>query len=353
MHPLIDFFYRSSPVFIQNSLVSLYGFHLYLRRYGSHYREHRDFLAHSQWFSESALARFQAEGLRAVLEHAYRNVPFYRDAFHARGITPDDIRTANDLALLPITEKEAIRKNPGLFISREFDRRRLIPIHTSGTTGTPMTFYFTREAIQRNYAFFARFLEGAGVRIGERSATFAGRVFLPQGRGNPPFWRSNWKMRNILFSSYHISERTLPSYIARLEELDPVFIDSYPSAVHTIARFIKDKGVRHGIAPRAIVTSSETLFEHQREVIEEAFRCRVHDQYGNAEMAAFISQCEKGTYHVNPEYGIVEVLGRDGEPKFDEPGELVCTGFLNHAMPLIRYRTGDSAVLSRGSCACG
>jgi phenylacetate-CoA ligase len=78
----------------------------------------------------------------------------------------------------------------------------------------------------------------------------------------------------------------------------------------------------------------------------------VTDQYGSAEMVAFVAQCEYGTYHVWPSFGTVELLvdGRAALP--GETGELVCTGYINPAMPLLRYRTGDLAVAGDG-CSCG
>src|SRR2546422_7938101 len=84
-----------------------------------------------------------------------------------------------------------------------------------------------------------------------------------------------------------------------------------------------------------------------------SFGCRVHDSYGSAEMVALVTECDRGRLHVSPEVGVVEVL-RDGRPVGPgEAGELVCTGLLNEAMPLIRYRTGDVAVQGSGPCPCG
>jgi phenylacetate-CoA ligase len=90
-----------------------------------------------------------------------------------------------------------------------------------------------------------------------------------------------------------------------------------------------------------------------RELIEQAFQAKVFDHYGAAEMAALVTQCEAGSYHVNPEFGIVEIL-RDGEPVAPgESGDLVATGFINPVMPLIRYGTGDTAIQGDGGCPCG
>ena len=116
---------------------------------------------------------------------------------------------------------------------------------------------------------------------------------------------------------------------------------------------MKDNGIT-GIYPKAIITSSETLFDYQREIIEEVFNCHVYDQYGCAEQVVFISQCEKETYHIHPEFGIVEFLREDDSRA--NPGEtarLICTGFTNMAMPLIRYDIGDSGIFSDEKCSCG
>jgi phenylacetate-CoA ligase len=160
-------------------------------------------------------------------------------------------------------------------------------------------------------------------------------------------------MRNRLFSSYHLSPENAPAYSRALCAWAPDYIDSYPSAVSTLAGLLREQGLP---APRlrAVVTSSETLLEAQRERIADVFGARCFDQYGCTEQTVYVSQCEAGTYHVHPEYGLVEVLDPRGEPvKPGESGELVCTSFTNDAFPLLRYRMGDAATLGEPGCACG
>jgi phenylacetate-CoA ligase len=156
----------------------------------------------------------------------------------------------------------------------------------------------------------------------------------------------------LMMSSYHLSPQTVDAYLDRLRSFQPDLIDSYPSSIEPLARRLLALGTQD-VRPRAIVTSSETLFAPTRERIQRAFGCPVFDYYGGGEMAAFITQCDSGSYHVNPEFGIVEIL-RDGEPVAPgETGEIVATGFINPVMPLIRYVTGDLAVRGEGSCRCG
>lgn len=349
-----DRVYWSSPVCLQNLLISTYGYFIYMRRYGGRHSEYLESLRESQWYPKSRIEELQFMNLSTVIQNAFQAVPFYQERYRKYGVAPSSIRSFDDLRKLPIITKQDLKANPKLFISDLPGSGRLAEIHTSGTTGSPLTIYLRSEALEKNYAFFTRSLEWAGVEPRQVSATFAGRVIMSAKQVEPPLWRKNWIMRNTLFSSYHISERNLPAYVGELKKIQPIFIDSYPSSIFSIGKFLLDRGSESGIAPKAIITSSETLLDNQREVIEKAFHSRVFDQYGSAEMVGFINQCEKGSYHVNPEYGIVEIVKTDGEPAKDgEPGELVCTGFVNSAMPLIRYKTGDSAIACGDICSCG
>ena len=353
MHRYLEGLYRSSPICIQHGLVSLYGGYLRRERYGSVHARVRDELSTSEFLSRETLEAFQASKLVGLVKHAAETVPFYRETFRKLGIDPLEIRSVTDLKKLPIVRKDDLRADPERFLSSAFDRGLLKRVNTSGTTGSPLSFWLDADALQKNYAFYARALSWAGVRVGEKSATFAGRVFIPSTQIGPPYWRHNVFNRNLLMSSYHISETTASSYLAKLEQFAPVFIDSYPSAVFALAQYSEAHGGSCRVRPRAIVTSSETLLEHQRRTIERAFGCRVYDQYGSAEMVVFASECEEGSLHLHPEYGIAEVLSHGAEAPAGEPGELVCTGFQNWAMPLIRYEIGDTAIRSDSACACG
>lgn len=105
---------------------------------------------------------------------------------------------------------------------------------------------------------------------------------------------------------------------------------------------------------RAIITSAEKLHDYQREFIEGFFGVKVFDQYGNAEMSCLIHQCSLRRFHVRADYRLLEILDDQGEAvSVGQPGSMVCTGFINYQMPLIRYRIGDRAVWASDGCPCG
>ena len=338
--------YFAMPAWMQTVMLSAYGLRLRALRYGAHQRRTLKELLATQWLPTDALEQLQLERLNILLRHAAATVPFYRDRR-----LPNEVGSLDELRSLPLLEKSEVRGAGDDLLSASHEGS-LVEIHTGGTTGMPLNIRTDRAALQCNYAFFARLLVWAGIRPGARVATFAGRTFIKPDQAEPPFWRTNLASNTLLMSSYHLSPATLDSYVERLRAFRPELIDSYPSSIEPIARRLLALGDRD-VRPRAVVTSSETLFPETRTLLERAFGCRVHDHYGAAEMAALITQCERGSYHVNPEFGIVEIL-RDGEPVGPgETGEIVATGFVNPVMPLIRYRTGDLAVPAGRGCDCG
>lgn len=341
--------YERAPIWAQHLIVSAYGARLRYLRYGRAQREQLASLRRSQWLTATELRRLQLEELNAQLARARSLVPFYRD----RGGIPDTLASLEELGSIPIVRKDDLRLAGRGIVAEDVSNEKLLEIHTGGTTGKPLTVYCDRAVLQRNFAFFERFKDWAGIRPGMRIATFGGRIIVPHGQSRPPYWRHNLANRALLLSSYHLSPATVHAYADRLASFRADMLEGYPSSLAPVARHVLQTG-RTDIRPRAVITSSETLDPEMRTLFERAFGCRVFDQYGSAEMVVFVGQCEHGRYHVSPEFGHVEVLRDDltaAEP--GELGQIVATGFINPVMPLIRYATGDLAVRREDPCPCG
>jgi phenylacetate-CoA ligase len=351
MNAFIEKVYELSPVFVQHALISAYGYYLNRSRYGGRCDEYAGRLLESQWFEPERLRALTAASLRGALQHAGERVPYYRALFQKIGFDPGRVTGPEDLAKIPVLEKETVRRHPGQFLAE--GARGVKALSTSGTTGTPLTIFCNNDALQRNYAFFRRVAEWNGVRPGARRAIFGGRPIVPAGQKNPPFWRHHLSENSLYFSSFHLSPGHMPAYYERLRAFAPREIRTYPSSLLQVALYMNEKGLAD-IRPEVIVTSSETLFDDQRRLFQEVFGCPVKDQYGSTEFSVFISQCEEGTYHVHPEFGYVEIM-KDGRPAGPgETGEIVCTGYVNPVMPLIRYRQGDLLKWSqKADCGCG
>src|SRR5207253_1247659 len=217
--------------------------------------------------------------------------PYYRKIFSSLRLRPEDIRTVADLAHLPILEKETVREAPERFIPRQLPEKMIAQM-TGGTTGKPLRYFVTPNAIQYNYAVYeTRFRNWAGVKFGERMASINGKAVVPIEASAGPFWRYNLAFNQLYLSAYHLSDENLPSYIRRLQSFRPQVIVGYVSTVHAIARYIVSHNLAGLIRPKAVLVSSETLFDWLRADIETAFQCKVFDGYSLGELVAFISEC--------------------------------------------------------------
>ena len=172
-------------------------------------------------------------------------------------------------------------------------------------------------------------------------------------RCDPPFWCYNYAGKQLYMSVFHLAPQYLRYYCDELSQRSYRALMGYPSAISTVAQYVIDQGIRNIKIPLAI-TSGESLQQHQRTVIENAFGCRVFDQYGCAELSVLAAEGRCGQMHVSPDYGIVEIVDDAGDPvPPGQVGHLVCTGLINEAQVLLRYRTGDRGSWGINSCKCG
>ena len=301
-------------------------------------------LEQSEKYSYEHLVEYQNQLLRRVIKHAYKTVPYYRELFNNLGINPGGIETVEDLKILPLLRKDEVRGREKEFVSKAVKIK--FEGYTSGTTGTPLIVFRDLFSINFENAAIWRQWRWAGFDFNDRRATLRGDLVVPIERKRPPFWQYIPPERQLLMSSYHLSDDTIPYYLEALRRFKPAAIQAYPSSVYRLARFMDEYG-EEPIPVKAVFTSSETLFEYQSETIEKYFG-KIFDFYGNAERVAFIGMCEFGTYHYHMDYSIIEFL-----PIGDDLFEIVGTTLHNRAMPLIRYVTGDRVRLSSKSCSCG
>jgi len=353
---MIETVYNNSPIWMQNFFVTGAGLQLHLRRKGGDYEKYLKVIAHNQRLKPDLIDQIQILSLKRIISHCFESVPFYQEWSRDNNITAEDINTIEDIQVLPIVEKEDIRQNPTFYCSDYMlQKPGYFTLNTSGTTGKPLVVFCDKESRRCHYAYWERFLGWLGVDRNSWRATFCGRVAIPTKQEKPPFWRYDPIQKNVLFSSYHLSNKNMPFYIKKLRELRPAYLDGYPSSLSYVANYMLEHKEPPIANLRAAFTSAETLLPYQRDAICRAFQVPVADQYGCTEMAVFISQCEHGSYHVNSDYSLLEVLNKDGSTSSPgEWGEAICTVFVNKTMPLIRYRLGDHLRAPEPStCPCG
>ena len=356
---LLEKIYNNAPTWFQNVMISAQGWQYRYRRENSKIViDQLNFLLKTEHWSHEKFQEYQVQQLRQLLGLAFKQVPYYRQLKKRLGCEPEDFKAPEDIRFLPVLEKREIRGHEHLFLDESVDRKKCTKAFTSGTTGTPLNLYYSQEAFSQEAGFVARLRRWAGLTdlLVPRRAQFTGRNLVPPNQNSTKFiyWRWNIPGKALLFSTTHISQNTVPHYVRALFDFKPELIDGYPSAMLIIARVSRRLGLKLP-RPKAIIVSAETLWPEHRRELEEAFQCKVFNQYAGSEPTCLWCDCEYGVMHMNPESGISEIVDSQGNPvREGESGEVLTTSFLNPVMPLIRYRLGDIAVQGpQVECQCG
>lgn len=344
--------YRRSPRRFQEWLISLRAFSRNSLREGMRFEAEFNDVLRTQSLSADDLSRYQYDRMLALVRHAAEHVPYYKNLFRRERISVDDFKTLEDFKALPLMSKEDVVKAGRSLLATNHHGMKFKGA-TSGTTGLSMIGFRDLNMIIRENAFLWRQMLWAGFKRGQRRAWIRGDMIVPATQARPPFWRLNHADNMLMMSSFHLSDANADAYIRILEQFDPVLIQAYPSSIAFLARYLDSRRrVYRGASLKAVLTSSETLYDEQRQIIERAMRCRVFDRYGCFERVTSIDTCERGNYHISSDYGLVELIPQD-----DGSAEIVGTGFDNFLMPLLRYRTGDSVISMEPDpspgCSCG
>ena len=343
--------YARLPVWAQNAGCCLAGLRMRRDRYSRTFRAALDFLKAAESWSLEDLRAYQDEQLRRTVRHAYDNVPYYREVFDERKLSPDDVRTVEDLPKLPLLEKATLRRRYDDLQARGWPRRRIVRGRTGGTTGTALRLTSDRDTQPWQWAVVWRHRARFGLVPGDSFVVFAGRSVVPLSQTGPPIWRRNLPMHQTYVSVHHMTDRNLAHLVGYLRKRPVAYYTGYPSALYRFATFLLDNDLSLEDPPRITVSASETLLPRQRRVIEEALKTEVTDHYGVSEQCVCISECERHRYHLDMEFGVTELLALEGGPP--KLRRIVCTGFRNPVMPLIRYDIGDLATESDRPCPCG
>jgi phenylacetate-CoA ligase len=266
-----------------------------------------------------------------------------RRAFEWAAKLPGGLPASTPLEARPFVDKIALRDH-----SERFGGSGLVRIRatTSGTSGIPVNLLRSPGCIAAEQAFIDDLMgvwnyEFRSVRMARLRADNVKR----QDQQDPPYGVQRNRGRRLVLSSNHLSLRTVGWFHAALESFRPELLYAHPSSGEALARFM----IHHGLSLDIplVLTSSEVLHPSGRQLMETAFKGKVIDYYGMAERVVFAAGLAPGAYYFNPAYGRVELLPiADGEaPVGYRAYEIVGTGYWNEAMPLVRYRSGDRAIV--------
>lgn len=309
------------------------------------------YILQSQWWPIGKLEEFQNERLASIIQHAYTNVPYYRDIFMERGLKPSNINDKSDLSKLPILTKDDIRKNFNSMVAVNRAKYKAEIRHTSGSTGEPLSYYIDKKLSILINAYVYRHWKWCGINSQDKIAVFRGTLIGKYGRKKKCLYRINGNQ--IHFSTFEMNNEVMMQYVESYNRFKPGLVRGYPTSLEIFARFIDDNNIKIH-SPKAIHTSSEVVLPAQKKLLETVFRSPLFDWYGHGESTVCAGECDRHKgLHLNSEFGCTEFLKTDLNEEGKNVYQVISTSLWNYSMPIIRYDTEDMAILSDHNCPCG
>jgi len=320
---------------------------------GRHFLRYQQELERTQWLKPGEIEELQLKKLRALLRHAARDVPYYHDLFRKIDFDPE-ITSLKDLERIPPITKDIIRENFPERMTSGTTTGKLLTAGTSGTTGKPLTFYWTLVSHDHCMAALNRGFKWAGKTDGDKHAVLWGSAFDISREERFVNRVKNTLWRKYFYPAFDMTEENMRRTAEGLRRLKPRMLEGYTDALFFFANYCE----RHGIddlRPRAISPAGSTLFDTYREKIEAVFDAPVYNKYGSREFFPVAHECEELNHmmHITAENQIMEMVREGSAVAPGEMGEILITDLNNYGMPFIRYRMEDVGIPTDERCACG
>ncbi|CAN5895611.1 phenylacetate--CoA ligase family protein [soil metagenome] len=317
-----------------------------------------EYLHETQWWSHARLQDLQAGFLRRLVRHAYAHTAYYREVMDARGVKPFDIESVDDIAKLPVLDRDTTRST---IDARTTDAppHWVIRKQTSGSTGQPSVVRYNAESRHWRDATRWRGYGWGGYRLGMRALHYWGHTPPSSSRiTRTKIAIDHALKRDIYMDCTPRGDAALMNVVETIRRKKPSVIVAYAAGAAALARFINAKNLRDWDDIPTLV-GAERLWPAEREQMERAFG-PAFETYGCREVMLIGAECEAHDgMHASMENLVVELLVREPDGGYraarpGEVGEVAITDLHNLACPMIRYLNGDAAVAQdQTPCACG
>ncbi len=301
---------------------------------------------------QEQIKAWQDERLCRTVRRVWENNEFYRRRMEEHGLTPDDIKSTDDLHKLPFITKDDLREAyPYGLMSASLSE--CICIHsTSGTTGRRVVAFYTQHDIDLWEDCCARAIVAAGGTRDDVCQISYGYGLFTGGPG------LNGGSQKAGCLTIPMSSGNTDRQIQFMTDLGATILCCTPSYAAYLAECINERGLRDKIKLKAGIFGAEAWTEEMRHDIEEKLGLKAYDIYGLTEISGpgVAFECSEQTgMHINEDHFIAEVIDPNTGEVLPEgsKGELVFTSITKEAFPLLRYRTRDICILTRKPCSCG
>ena len=315
---------KKQPLIIQRIFFRIVPFKW---RYGKKFREQVKFLQDAESWSYQDAREHQLRSLCKILNHAYKNVPYYRDLFNELKFNPN-ISDFEDLKRLPFLTKDIIISNFDRMIDENYTGK-MYRMNTSGSSGKRLELMCNDDLFKIEAAYIYDACKKHGVNLYDEHSIWL-RRYSPGEHDS--FYRHDYELNRTYLSAFHLNDETVHEYVSYINETKTKSLVSYPSTLYYLALLCEKHNLKldhvknmHG--------ASEMCFSNWRDKIKDVFDIDIKMHYGQVEKSIFAYQDkDNDMYNESLTYSYNE---------FMEDGTVVGTGFHNTIMPLIRYRTED------------
>lgn len=311
---------------------------------GTEYSKYIRLFSQLENASREEVVQWQTQKLKALIQHVYEQVPFYRDYMTEKGIMPQDIRSPEDLNLFPEINKGVIREKFDRFIPDNLHQFRHTTAATGGSTGEPLKYYVSYETQSAMWAKRICILKRFGFHVGEKHLALGSSSIIPDAKSTSKSSIFHQLLRMIPLSAANMDAEKCEEAVALISRHKIRMVYGYASAVFLLAKYVLDKNLN--VSVDICMTTSEKLTEQYEKTIKKAFGCVVLNEYGAREGGLYSCRCPENKFHMI-ESCLFRISG--GQPE----GPILTTNLINYAMPFINYNVDDIISINDSTCRCG
>lgn len=331
--------YEQAPIWVQNLAVCIKGSLICKRRYNKNFYEELKRFETNEYSQEDELRKFL---------FSIKDVAAYREYF-----TPSLIEQLNRpnsdvyeiIKVFPIIGKKNVKDNIDLFVNKQYTGKSFI-MRTSGTTGSGLAFPYSVDFENKQWAIWWQYRRKWGIQLDTWCGWFGGKRMINPECKKTPFWRINKPGRQIMYSSYHLTNETVCSFYEDIKKRQLKWLHGYPSHLAKLASLIIENKLEPLSQVKWVTTGAEGLVGNQKRLLTRAFpNAMIGEHYGQNEGVAIMNRYSGKGWETVDSFSYIEFIPYNEEDQ--NLCRIVGTGFFNPVFPLVRYDTGDLAKVER------
>lgn len=293
-----------------------------------------DLLKKSLLLTRKEMVTYQNRLIQQIIQYAYENTHYYKNVMQSLNLKPNDIQNKSDLNKLPVLTKSIIREKLSDLRSHDVHGKNLKLVTSGGSSGNQAHIYKSLFFEQYSRAFFLRNNLIADWKPGDKSVWIWGSPLEHEHlKGSFKAKLAIWGNRRLLFNAYNYSTDDFSVWIKRIAQYKPKVLYGYATIILQFAEYLLENDIRL-FSIKSVVSTSETL--KGREIIEQAFDCKVYNQYGCREILAIGIEIEKDLMMIADDAVALNMT---------DEGDFIVTALHSYGFPLINYKIGDSGEL--------